>query len=163
MEEIKSNRKDINSKEDSSLKRVGNFIKEARISRNQSVKELASDLKIGEHQLKAIEDGDKDQLPEDVFVKAMVRRISEKLKLDTDLVMDEFNTQRNAVKIEEIVTDVSNQSGNQKKVKKPNPLGFGIVVIFSGIFGLVASSFIFNIFSETLQIQFPEQELLKKN
>ena len=42
-------------KKQSSLKRIGNFIKEARLSREQSVEELASDLKIGSHQLKAIE------------------------------------------------------------------------------------------------------------
>ena len=163
MEEIESNKKDNNSKENSSLKRIGNFIKEARISRNQSIEELASNLKIGEHQLKAIEDGDEDQLPEEVFVKAMVRRISDKLKLDTDFVMNEFNTQKNLVDIEGIVKEVSNKSQNNKKVKNRNYLGFGIFVIFSGIFGLLASSLIFNFFSETLQKQSPKQEFLKKN
>jgi len=163
LEEIESNKKDNNSKENSSLKRIGNFIKEARISRNQSIEELASNLKIGEHQLKAIEDGDEDQLPEEVFVKAMVRRISDKLKLDTDFVMNEFNTQKNLVDIEGIVKEVSNKSQNNKKVKKRNYLGFGIFVIFSGIFGLLASSLIFNFFSETLQKQSPKQEFLKKN
>ena len=68
MEEIKSNRSDKNPKKNSSLKIIGNFIKEARLSRNQSIEELASSLKIGEHQLKAIEDGEEDLLPEKVFV-----------------------------------------------------------------------------------------------
>ena len=83
LKELKSNPEDNNKKEQSSLKRIGNFIKEARLSRDQSVEELASDLKIGAHQLEAIEEGDEDNLPEKVFVKAMVRRISQKLKLDT--------------------------------------------------------------------------------
>ena len=74
---------EINNKgEDSSLKRIGNFIKEARLSRNQSVEELASDLKIGAHQLEAIEEGNEEKLPEKVFIKAMIRRISQKLKID---------------------------------------------------------------------------------
>ena len=163
MEEIKSYSKDINSNENSSLKRIGNFIKEARLSRNQSIKELAFNLKIGEHQLKAIEDGNKDQLPEEVFVKAMVRRISEKLKLDTEFIMSEFKTTRKEVKVEEIIDEVSNKSQKQRQSNNLNPYGFVVFILISGIFGLIASSLIFNFFSESFQNQSPKQELLKKN
>ena len=76
LEELKSNKSDNTPNNSSSLKRIGNFIKEARISRSQSIEELASDLKIGAHQLQAIEEGNEDLLPEKVFIKAMVRRIS---------------------------------------------------------------------------------------
>ena len=107
MDEIKPNKLEVNSKDNSSLKRIGNFIKEARISRNQSVEALASDLKIGAHQLQAIEEGNEDLLPEKVFIKAMVRRISEKLKIDTEFIMSEFKTERKEVKIEDIVQEVS--------------------------------------------------------
>mgnify|MGYP001394204738 CR=1 FL=1 len=72
----------INTEKDMSLKKIGDFIKEARLSKNQSVNELASDLKISEQQLKAIEEGRDDLLPEKVFVKAMIKKISEKLKID---------------------------------------------------------------------------------
>ena len=75
MKEIKSVSGINNKGEDSSLKRIGNFIKEARLSKNRSIEELASDLKIGTHQLEAIEEGNEDKLPEKVFVKAMIRRI----------------------------------------------------------------------------------------
>ena len=81
MDEITSNKSDKNSNDDSSLKRIGNFIKDARLSRNQSIEELASALKIGVHQLRAIEEGNEELLPEKIFIKAMVRRISESLKL----------------------------------------------------------------------------------
>ena len=163
MEEIKSYSKDINSNENSSLKRIGNFIKEARLSRNQSIKELAFNLKIGEHQLRAIEDGNKDQLPEEVFIKAMVRRISEKLKLDTEFIMSEFKTTRKEVKVEEIIDEVSNKSQKQRQSNNLNPYGFVVFILISGIFGLIASSLIFNFFSESFQNQSPKQELLKKN
>ena len=88
LKEIKSVSEINNKEEDSSLKRIGNFIKEARLSRDQSVEELASDLKIGSHQLKAIEEGNEEKLPEKVFIKAMIRRISQKLKLYTEFIMD---------------------------------------------------------------------------
>ena len=163
MEEIKSFTKDINSQENSSWIRIGNFFKEARLSRNQTIEELASDLKIGAHQLKALEDGNKDELPEEVFVKAMVRRISDKLKLDTEFIMGEFNSTKKEVRTEKIVEEVSNTSKQNKQIKNHNPLGFGIFVLISGFFGLFASSLLFNFVSESFFNQTPKQEVINNN
>ena len=163
MDEIKSNNSDNNPKNNSSLKRIGNFIKEARVSRNKSIEELASDLKIGSHQLQAIEEGNEDHLPEKVFIKAMVRRISEKLKVDTDFIMSEFKTERKEVNIEEIVQKVSIKAKNDRNLKNQNSMEVIIFILISGILGLLASSFIFNIFSESFQNQVPKEELINKN
>ena len=162
MKEIKSNSEDNPKREQSSLKRIGNFIKEARLSREQSVEELASDLKIGSHQLKAIEEGNEEELPEKVFVKAMVRRISQKLKLDTEFIMNEFKTERQEIKIEEIVEEVDNKAYKTRQSKDLSPVGFWIFILISGLLGLIASSLIFNLFSDSSQNQTPKQELIKK-
>ena len=148
MKEIKSNPEDNPKREQSSLKRIGNFIKEARLSREQSVEELASDLKIGSHQLKAIEEGNEEELPEKVFVKAMVRRISQKLKLDTEFIMNEFKTERQEIKIEEIVEEVAKKTHETRQFKNLSPVGFWIFILISGLLGLIASSLIFNLFSD---------------
>jgi len=161
LKEIKSFTKDINKGENSSLKRIGNFIKEARLSRNQSIEELAANLKIGTHQLEAIEEGNEEKLPERVFVRAMVRRISQKLKLDTEFVMNEFNTERKEVKIEEIVEEVSKKSPKFRQPKNLNPAGSVIFILISGLLGLIAASLIFNLFSDSSQNQTPKQELIK--
>ena len=162
MKEIKSNPEDNAKKEQSSLKRIGNFIKEARLSRTQSIEELASNLKIGAHQLEAIEEGNEEQLPEKVFVKAMIRRISQKLKIDTEFIMDEYKTERKEVKIEEIVEEVSKKNYRSKQPKNLNPVGFIIFILISGFLGLIASSIIFNLFSDSSENQTPKQELIKK-
>ena len=162
MKEIKSVSENNNKGEYSSLKRIGNFIKEARLSREQSIEELASDLKIGSHQLKAIEEGNEEELPEKVFVKAMVRRISQKLKLDTEFIMDEFKTERKEVKIEEIVEEVAKKTNKTRQSKDLSPVGFLIFILISGLLGLIASSLIFNLFSDSSQNQAPKQELIKK-
>ena len=162
MKEIKSVSGNNNKEENSSLKRIGNFIKEARLSRNQSIEELASDLKIGAHQLKAIEEGNEEKLPEKVFVKAMVRRISQKLKLDTEFMMDEFKTERKEVKIEEIFEEASKKDQSFRQSKNLNTVGFIIFILISGLLGLIASSLIFNLFSDSSQNQTPKQELIKK-
>ena len=163
MDEIKSNNSDNKPKNNSSLKRIGNFIKEARISRNKSIEELASDLKIGSHQLQAIEEGNEDHLPEKVFIKAMVRRISEKLKVDTDFIISEFKTERKEVNIEEIVQEVTIKAKKKITVKNQNSMEVIIFILISGILGLLASSLIFNIFSESFQNQVPKEELINKN
>ena len=128
--------------QDMSLKKIGNTIKEARLSNNQSVNELASNLKISEQQLKAIEEGRDDLLPEKVFVKAMIKKISEKLKIDINDLMNEFNNQKEKIRIEEIVEDV------QTKVKPKN--SFALVFVFnifiSGLIGFLASTYIYNFF-----------------
>ena len=167
MKEIKSNPEENTKRKQSSLKRIGNFIKEARLSREQSVEELASDLKIGSHQLKAIEEGNEEELPEKVFVKAMVRRISQKLKLDTEFIMNEFKTERQEIKIEEIVEEVAKKTKKTKKTTQSrdlnlSPVGFWIFILISGLLGLIASSLIFNLFSDSSQNQTPKQELIKK-
>ncbi len=126
-----------------SLQDIGNIIKEARISRDQSVIELASDLKISEQQLKAIEEGRDDLLPEKVFVKAMIKKISEKLKIDISDMMNEFNNQKEQIKTEEIVED------DPTKVKLRNSLTLIFVfnIFISGLIGFLASSYIYNFFS----------------
>ncbi len=161
LKEIKSNPEDNTKREKSSLKRIGNFIKEARLSRDQSVEELASDLKIGSHQLKAIEEGNEEELPEKVFVKAMVRRISQKLKLDTEFIMNELKTAKQEIKIEEIVEEVAKKTNKTRQSKDLSPVGFWIFVLISGFLGLISSSLIFNLFSESFQNQTPKQELIK--
>tara|TARA_Y100000766_G_scaffold182951_1_gene156971 strand:+ start:104 stop:595 length:492 start_codon:yes stop_codon:yes gene_type:complete len=163
LNEIEFNKTNNNAKNNSSLKRIGNFIKDARISRNQSIEELASDLKIGSHQLQAIEEGNEDHLPEEVFIKAMVRRISEKLKVDTDFIMKEFKAERKEVNIEEIVQEVSIKAKKNRTPKKNNSIQVFIFILISGILGLSASSLIFNLFSESFRNQVPEEKLINKN
>ena len=128
---------------DMSLQKIGNSIKEARVSKNQSVNELASNLRISEQQLKAIEEGRDDLLPEKVFVKAMIKKISEKLKIDINDMMNEFNHQKEQIKIEEIVEEP------QKKIKKNNSLTFIFVfnIFISGLIGFIASSYLYSFLS----------------
>ena len=133
----------IHTNEDTSLRKIGSIIKEARLSKNKSVNDLATNLKISEQQLKAIEEGRDDLLPEKVFVKAMIKKISEKLKIDINDLMNEFNNKKEQIKIEEIVEDV------QTKVKLKNSFTFNFLfnIFISGLIGFLASSYIYNLFS----------------
>ena len=155
MEKIKGKNSSLNF----SLQKIGSFIKEARLTRNQSVSELATDLKISVQQLKAIEEGREDLLPESVFVKAMVKRISERLKLDTSFIESELDKPKDEIKIEEITGDVSN-SGENKDSKK-SQLAFFALIAISGIIGYLFSSLIFNFFVDS-KVNIDQKESIEK-
>ena len=93
----------------------------------------------------------------------MVRRISEKLKVDTEFIMSEFKTERKEVTAEEIVQEVSIKAKNDRNVKNQNSIEVIIFILISGVLGLFASYLIVNIFSESFQNQVPKEELIIKN
>ena len=155
MEKIKGKKSNLNFP----LQKIGNFIKEARLSKNQSVSELATDLKISIQQLKAIEEGKEDLLPESVFVKAMIKRISERLKLDTSFFESELDKPEDKIKIEEIIEEVSNSREN--KDSKKSQFAFLALIAISGIIGYLFSSLIFNFFVNT-KVDIDQKEFIEK-
>ena len=130
-EERKSGSSHVANKK-SPLRTVGEFLREARQGRNLSVEDLSSSLRIGKEQLIALESGDESALPEKVFIRAMVRRIAEKLNLDTSFILEELNEKK---KKEPKPSPVINKK-NTRKNKNFNPF---IIVILSGALGLFTS------------------------
>ena len=128
---IKSDNSYIADK-NSPLQKVGEFLREARQGRNLSVEDLSSSLRIGQEQLIALEEGNEKSLPEKVFIRAMVRRIAEKLKLDTSFILEELNEKK---------TNLTKSAPLIKKKKAKNKRVFNplIMIIFSGFLGLFTS------------------------
>jgi cytoskeleton protein RodZ len=80
----------------------------------------------------ALESGDESALPEKVFIRAMVRRIAEKLNLDTSFILEELNEKKkNEPKSSPVI-----KKKNTRKNKNFNPF---IIVILSGALGLLTS------------------------
>ena len=116
----------------SPLQKVGEFLREARKGRNLTLEDLSSSLRIGKEQLIALEEGDESSLPEKVFIRAMVRRIAEKLNLDTSFILEELNEKKN----NEPKPSPVIKKKNTRKNKSFNPF---IIVILSGALGLFTS------------------------
>ena len=130
-EERKSGSSHVANKK-SALQNVGEFLREARQGRNLSVEDLSSLLRIGKEQLIALESGDESALPEKVFIRAMVRRIAEKLNLDTSFILEELNEKKdNEPKPSPVI-----KKKNTRKNKNFNPF---IFIILSGALGLFTS------------------------
>lgn len=75
------------------LQRIGELIKAAREEKDLSIQDLAGSLRIGQEQLIALENGEEELLPEKVFIKAMIRRVAERLHLDIGILINEFQTE----------------------------------------------------------------------
>ena len=130
-EERKSGSSHVANKK-SALQNVAEYLREARQGMNLSVEDLSSLLRIGKEQLIALESGDESALPEKVFIRAMVRRIAEKLNLDTNFILEELNENKdNEPKPSPVI-----KKKNTRKNKNFNPF---IFIILSGALGLFTS------------------------
>ena len=156
---IKSDNSYIADKK-SPLQKVGEFLRESRQSRNLSVDDLSSSLRIGKEQLIALEEGDENSLPERVFIRAMVRRIAEKLNLDTSFILDELNeNKKNEINYSPVI-----KKEIRRKNKNYNPFS---MIILSGTLGLFASFMVLSIIersqNDSENLQKREILLLDKN
>ena len=71
---------------------VGRTIQERREALGLSAEQLAGTLHLGVEQLRSLELGDLQGLPEPVFIKAMVRRIAGHLRLDADALANQLGS-----------------------------------------------------------------------
>ena len=92
----------------------------------------------------------------------MVRRISDKLKLDTKYIMNEFKNIQE-IEIEEIIEEGPKKPEITQKFKKKNFLGFAVFLILSGLIGLIASSLVLNLLSDSVQNESPKLEILEED
>ncbi len=114
------------------LEKVGAFLREARQGRSLSIEDLSAKLMIGQEQLEALENGKAELLPEKVYVKAMVRRISEKLELDTKFILEELKGRELSINP---IFEKKKTRKEEIEFKKFAPL----LIFISGLLGLIAS------------------------
>ena len=93
--------------------KVGAELREARELQKITLNQLANTLKLGEEQLQALENGEETLLPERIFVKAMIRRVSQKLSLDSEPFIKAIESAEN----QKIIF-----SSKEEKTNNPNKL-----------------------------------------
>lgn len=96
----------------SRLESVGSQLRSAREAAGLSAAQLADSLHMGHEQLDALERGERESLPEPVFIKAMTRRVAARLQLDADPLIHELT-----------IALAAEQKGQspQKSAAKPSP------------------------------------------
>ena len=121
---------------DADLVKVGRQLAEQRAAAGLTQEQLASQMHMGVEQLAALERGDHEQLPEPVFIKAMVRRLSSHLGLNADAMVQTLGPLTTAKTAKSASRATSRSVAPQKQSKiNPVPLlalaglaGLGVVV-----------------------------------
>lgn len=122
------------------METIGKILKNAREKKGLTIDELESTTHIVAKFIKALEDEDFDALPGEIYVKGFIKNLSDKLSLDSDMVLDRYNLQKNSPKFEEDMIRssrfaritkkdpkvVASEKGNASKslypdAKTPNP------------------------------------------
>ncbi len=91
------------------LKKVGILISQARESNLTSIDSLAESLHIDKNRLIALEAAEEKDLPENVFIIGMIRRIADNLKLDADELIKQLNKDSNESQEENIIQEVKSK------------------------------------------------------
>ena len=75
------------------LASLGSLIREEREKQGLTCQAFADSLHMGKEQLEALENGDRNNLPEPVFICGMLRRVAQKLGLDPAPLVQRFQAQ----------------------------------------------------------------------
>jgi cytoskeleton protein RodZ len=114
---------------------IGNSLREARIRKGLSVKDVEDVTKIRSKYLEALEEDDFEVLPGPTFVKAFLRTYALFLKLDADALVDEYRSGHEPHSAETAVLSIDNsrrarsRPSAERKKQKPrrNQRGYALV------------------------------------
>jgi cytoskeleton protein RodZ len=95
------------------MKKTGQILREAREAKSISLQEISIHLKINTKTLKALEMGDKTQLPAKTFLRGFVQSYAQFLRLDLNQIMDVFQEEMGSTHPGMITSQIQQTSINQ--------------------------------------------------
>ena len=137
------------------LEEIGHLIRGAREEKALSIEDLAGSLRIGQEQLVALENGEEGLLPEKVFIKAMIRRVSERLQLDLSALINDFQGEDQTI------------PGIPSGGDKPSPYlkifsQIPTWILLTGLIGIVTSGFAITLLGNNSKESLPKRDRPKK-
>ena len=76
------------------MKTIGQELKKAREEKELSLKEVADKTKIQSRYLEALENGDWERLPEEVYLRGFIKTYAQHLGLDAPALVEAYNKAR---------------------------------------------------------------------
>lgn len=122
----------ITEQRETSLHRIGQELRQARLKRSMSLEKVHYQTHIPIHQIKALEAGQTDQLPEDIYVRGFIRRIGDAIGLDGYALMSSLPSLEPAKIIAPSWQRVSPKPSNQLR---PVHLYVGYAALMAGATG----------------------------
>ena len=105
------------------MKELGDYLKQTRISNGVSVTEACEDLEFSTSQLENIESGNVRAFKDVYDLKNSIKLYAKYLGLDSDKVVDEFNSflfqHTSKISLEDIVAAQKRKEEAERKVKSP--------------------------------------------
>jgi cytoskeletal protein RodZ len=97
------NLRQVNSERDGTPpKRLGYILREARAAKGLELSDVAEVTNVRKEYLKALEDGQYDELPEDVYARNFVRLYAQAIGLDHDALIATYIEERNREVVDQI-------------------------------------------------------------
>lgn len=97
------------------METIGEILKNAREKKGLTIETLEKKTHIVSRYIKALEDDEFDKLPGEIYIKGFIKNLSDKLSLDSKLVLERYSLQINEGKFEQ---DLSKNEKNAKSLKK---------------------------------------------
>lgn len=82
------------------METIGQILRNAREKRGLSIEDLEESTHIVAKFIRALENEDFASLPGEIYVKGFIKNLSDKLSLDSQLVLERYNLQKNGFKFE---------------------------------------------------------------
>lgn len=111
---------------------VGEILKKAREESGKDLKEISEILKIRYDYLRAIEEGDFKQLPEEVYIKGYIREYAELLHIDPETALSAYVQQTSPPK-----DDKGDLTTNVTSDHKKSKITYILVPLVLFLFGLI--------------------------
>lgn len=118
---------------------VGDILKNKREELGQDLREISNILKIKYDYLKAIEDGNLEKLPQEVYVKGYIREYAEHLRIDPEAAINAYVQQISPPQVEN--KDIPEKAPVKGKIPK---IGY---VLISLLFILITITVAYTVFS----------------
>ena len=83
------------------METIGEILKNAREKKGLTIEKLEEKTRIVARYIKALEDDEFDKLPGEIYIKGFIRNLSDKLSLDSKLLLERYNLQINENKFEQ--------------------------------------------------------------
>jgi transcriptional regulator with XRE-family HTH domain len=115
------------------MKRLGEFLRGERQARGISLQQIAADTRISMTMLQAIENGDGEQLPAPVLIKGFLRSYAQRIGLDPEDVIAEYQDLIEEVGARHEAIDKFHQRLHPKSSKKKS---FALLIALSLLAGL---------------------------
>lgn len=80
----------LNPEQMQQLKEVGTYLRQQRLEKSISIEEIAAQTFISVRILKAVEEGESEDLPQAVFIQGFIRRYAKALGIDSEAVAQSF-------------------------------------------------------------------------